>query len=196
MYYWVMRQILLSCLLITCCLGCPRPASLPAQPQLVSDDLGIGLYLLMDRNEAQALSGKQDNMEIKVLSTDNKQQIKGYDISSTSDEVVALYFDAVPGVDDDETLSGRISEIRCFLNTGSASGLRLLGRPVADLGADDMEQMLGKPRDRSQPGDGQIHLTYLFDPQVPGANLQLRLVTSHHLDHSCYAFAMSLINRD
>ena len=187
-----MRLITLCCLLLLCCTACRKSAPLPAQPQLVNDDLGIGLHLLMDRTAAQDLAGSRDSLEISVISTDEKQQIGGYDPNLDSDEVVAIYFDAIPGVDDDSALAGRISEIRCFLNSGISSKLRLLGAPIASQGADDIEQLLGPADSRSEPGDGQIHLSYLFDPQVPDQKLQLRLVTSHHLDHSCYAFSLSL----
>jgi hypothetical protein len=182
-------------LLILCCLACTRGSGLPARPQLLTEDLGIGLHLLLPLADARALAGSKAGLVVKILKTDEKDQIAGYDLKLDSDEVVGIYFDAIPGVDDEGALAGRISEIRCFLNRGTASSVQLLGRPISSLGADDIEQILGPAVDRSDVGDGQIHLTYLFDPKVPGEQLQLRLITSHHLDQSCYAFAMSLMER-
>lgn len=192
-----MRLITLSCLLALtlCCLACPKSTALPARPQLLQEDLGIGLHLMLPADEAKALAGEKSGLTVSVLTTDEKDQITGYDLKLDSDEVVGIYFSAVPGIDDDSALAGRISEIRCYLNRGAASGIQLFGKSIASMGADDIELLLGQATERSDVGDGQIHLTYLFDPAVPGEKLQLRLITSHHLDHSCYAFALVLMER-
>lgn len=180
---------LLPALLLVLLASCPGGEALPENADLPTDGLGIGLKLMMLPSEAEELSA--DGAEIRVLTTDQKNEIGGYDPESESDEVVAIYYAAGPA-DLNDPLAGRVSDIRCFINTGPQSPLRLLGEPIAEMGADDVEQLLGSPLNRSEMGDGQIHLTYVFDPRLEGSGLQLRLVTSHHLDDSCYAFRLSL----
>ncbi|MCB1217572.1 hypothetical protein KDL44_09270 [bacterium] len=170
--------------------GCTRGPALPEEPGLLQDGLGIGLRLLMTPGEAESLT-TGENAWIRVLTTDQKHEIGGFDPENGRDEIDALYYLADPG-DGDDPLAGRIYDIRCFLNSGQGSPLELQGRQLATQGADDIEAVLGEALERNEAGDGQIHLTYLFDAGIKGEQLQLRLVTSHHLDHSCYAMRLVL----
>ncbi|MEZ5338192.1 MAG: hypothetical protein R3F46_07975 [bacterium] len=186
-------RIILLLLLALMLAGCRRGPALPEEPGLLQDGLGIGLRLLMSPGEAEALT-TGENARIRVMSTDDKHEIGGYDPESGRDEIDALYYLADPG-DSYDPLAGKIYDIRCFLNSGHGSPLELQGRQLAIQGADDLEALLGEADERSEAGDGQIHLTYLFDAGIEGEQLQLRLVTSHHLDHSCYALRLVLEHR-
>ncbi|MCB1187484.1 hypothetical protein KDL29_09990 [bacterium] len=188
-----MRLLLPAILCLLCLGGCPARNKLPQMEGLVGEDFGIGLRLLMSPSEVDAL-GDPAGMEIKLISSDQKNEIHGYDLESDKDEVVAIYYEADPGGDPDP-LGGKISDVRCFINTGATSGIRLRGEPIATMGADEVQMKLGEPLDRSESGDGQIHLSYLFDPGLEDKDLQLRLVTSHHMDKSCYAVRLALEHR-
>lgn len=188
------RYSLAACCLLICWAGaaCQPESKLPPDPGLAGDTYGVGVSLGMDLASAQQAVAQAGNAcEIWLLAPDELATRAPYsERPREKDLVVALHMPLpAHATEATEEVDG-ITEIRCYIAPAEASKVRLLGKPVAPLTPEDVTAWLGEPVDRTDGNDGRTHLTYYFAPQQQG-NPGVKLVTSHDLDGSCFAFAVS-----
>jgi hypothetical protein len=190
-----MRQLLISLLVLILTAGCNR---LPPDPGLLTEDFGTGISLYTHVSEARS-AASSNTAEVHVLSADELATQNPYaEYDKERDLVLALYtpteaVDAAAGVAVEQ-----ITQLRFYLAAPANSQLSFAGEPLAQISADEMEQLLGTPVNRTSGGsDGAIHLSYRFRYQVPAGEPDsrhaLKLTTSHTPSGNCFALELATV---
>lgn len=185
--------IAVSCLLLGLAgSACHAKSKLPVDPGLAGDTYGIGVSLGQSAELAQQVAAMPNaKLAVWIMTPDELATRAPYsERPPEKDLAVALHMPLPASTTGAPAETDSVGELRFYLAPAATSQVRLLGKPIAPLTPEDVSAWLGEPVDRTEGNDGRTHLTYYFAPQQRGKP-GFKLVTSHDLDGSCFAFAVS-----
>ena len=164
----------------------------PADPGLLTDDLGTGVKLGISEQAARDVAARgAAGLTLWVLTPDELNERDPYnERPQGTDLAIALYSPQLQS-GGAHSAGPAVYELRCYLAPPPGGAVRLLGKPAAQLTSQDIIDLLGQPADRTEGNDGRTYLTYYFSGG--GSPSGGRLVTSHEVSGYCFAMLLSTV---
>jgi hypothetical protein len=162
----------------------------PADPGLLTDNLGTGVKLGISEQAARDVAARgAAGLTLWVLTPDELNERDPYNERPQGTDL-ALYSPELKA-GGAHSAGPAVYELRCYLAPPPGGAVRLLGKPAAQLTSQIIIDSLGQPADKTEGNDGRTYLTYYFLGNRGRGGV--RLVTSHETDGHCFAVLLSTV---
>lgn len=184
--------LVLACILagLGGCNPAQKDSAAKTIPNILAEDFGTGLSLLMGMDQALGL-GTTSQLEYWILSREELIGKNPYaERSAGKDLVVAIVGALAEDGAGSAAASLKVVELRLFPDPAE-SRLVLQGSPLVEMSPAAMIAIFGEPLSSDQGMDGNTHL--IFSLSAGGKNpVLVELITSHWANGRCFAAAISI----